>query len=215
MYHVSAVSPTRQAQGCPIHRNGVSAMQRRWFLLLPVILFATVATHAADLPADAITVTLTDTTITRPGAVTGVLAALLGGGTEKLKRGELTVDGETFALFLPQGKTCTIKNTGSNDGAFENKSTAITVAPKGDGKLTDGQSWFANLPLRVGDRMFDVLDIAADGSKFVLKPSTAPLRGVVLGRKCPAFAFETSEGKKVSFDTYRGQAFLLDIWSTT
>jgi hypothetical protein len=191
-------------------------MHRHWFLLLPLVFIASSASPAADLPADTITMTLTDTTVTRPGAVTGgVLAALLGGGTEKLIRGEITVDGETFALFLPQGKTCTIKNTGSNDGAFENKSTPITVSPKGDEKLTDGQNWFANLPLRISDRMFDVLDIAADGSKIVLKPTTAPLRGVVLGRKCPAFAFETSEGKKISLDTYKGQAFLLDIWSTT
>jgi hypothetical protein len=57
--------------------------------------------------------------------------------------------------------------------------------------------------------------MAADGSRIVLKPSTAPLRGVVLGRKCPAFAFETSGGRKISLDTYKGQAFLLDIWSTT
>ena len=191
-------------------------MHHHWFLLLPLVFIASSASPAADLPADTITMTLTDTTVTRPGAVTGgVLAALLGGGTEKLIRGEITVDGETFALFLPQGKTCTIKNTGSNDGAFENKSTPITVSPKGDEKLTDGQNWFANLPLRISDRMFDVLDIAADGSKIVLKPTTAPLRGVVLGRKCPAFAFETSEGKKISLDTYKGQAFLLDIWSTT
>jgi hypothetical protein len=190
-------------------------MHRRWFLILAIAFIVSVAARAADLPGDAITVTLTDTTVTRPSAVTGLVAALLGGGTEKLKRGELTVAGETFSLFLPQAKTYSIKNTGSNDGAFENKSTAITVVPKGDEKLTDGQNWFANLPLRVGDRMFDVLDIAADGSKVVLKPSTASLRGVVLGRKCPAFAFETSEGKKISLDTYKGQAILLDIWSTT
>jgi len=188
---------------------------RRRVLLLPILLFAPGITQAADVPAGAITVTLTDSSVSRPGAVTGLLSALLGGGSEKLKRGELTVDGETFALFLPAGKPCTIKNTGSNDGAFENKSTAITVALKGDEKLTGGQSWFSNLPLRVGDRMFAVLDIAADGSRIVLNPSDEPLRGVVLGRKCPPFAFETSDGKKVSADMYRGQAFLLDIWSTT
>lgn len=190
-------------------------MRLRLCLILAIAVFSSVAAHAADVPADAIIVTLNDTTVTRPGAATGLLAAILGGGTEKLKRGEITVAGETFALFLPQLKTYSIKNTGSNDDAFENKSTAITVAPKGDEKLNDGQNWFANLPLRVGDRMFDVIDIATDGSRIVLKPSTAPLRGAVLGRKCPPFAFETSEGKKISLDTCKVQAFLLDIWSTT
>jgi hypothetical protein len=190
-------------------------MHRRVFLIPAIAVFVGMAARAADPTAGTITVTLTDTTVTRPGAVTGLLSALLGGGSEKLKRGDFTVDGETFALYLPQGKTCTIKNTGTNDGAFENKSTPITVAPKADEKLTAAQNWFSNLPLRVGDRMFTVVDVAADGSRIVLKPSTEPLRGVVLGRKCPGFALETSEGKKVSQDTYRGQAFLLDIWSTT
>ncbi len=193
-------------------------MRSRWSLLLLLSLFTTGASHSVDPPADAITITLTETTVTRPGSVTGgLLAAIFGGsgGGEKLKRGEHTVDEQTFALFLPRAKTCTIKNTGPNDGAFENTSTAITVAPKGDEKLTANQNWFANLPLRIGDRMFDVLDIAADGGTIVLKPSTAPLRGAVLGRKCPPFAFETSDGKKISLADYKGQSFLLDIWSTT
>jgi hypothetical protein len=73
-------------------------MRLRLLLILAIAAFASVAALAADVPANAITVTLTDTTVTRPSAVTGLLAALLGGGTEKLKRGELTVNGETFAL---------------------------------------------------------------------------------------------------------------------
>ena len=190
-------------------------MPLRWLLLLPLSLINTAAVHPAEPPADAITVTLTDTTVTRPGAVTSIWSALFGGAREKLKRGELTVDDTTFALFLPRAKACTIKNTGANDGAFENTSTAITITIKGEEKLANGQSWFANQPLRVGDRMFDILDLAADGSAITLKPSTAPLRGAVLGRKCPPFAFETSEGMKVSLAGYKGQAFLLDIWSTT
>ncbi len=190
-------------------------MRNRRFLTLPVVVFAVAAAPAAGPPADTIAVTLTDTTITRPRAVTGLLSALFGGGTEKLKRGELTADGETFALYLPRETTCTIKNTGASDGPSDNKSTAITVAPKGDTTLTASKNWFANLPLRVGDRMYTVVDLAADGSRIVLKPSNGPLRGVVLGRKCPDFAFETSDGKKVSRDAYKGRAFLLDIWSTT
>jgi hypothetical protein len=190
-------------------------MRDHWLMLLAIAGFAAGTASAADPPADAISVTLTDTTITRAGAVTGVLSALFGGGTEKLKRGELTVDGETFALYLPRGKTCTMKNAGTGDSPSENKSTAISVAPKNDKTLTASQTWFANLPLRVGDRMFSVVDLAADGSKIVLKPSNAPLRGVIVGRKCPDFAFETSDGKKVSRDAYKGKAFLLDIWSVT
>jgi hypothetical protein len=190
-------------------------MHYRWFLLLPILAVESGTAQPADTAADTITVTLTDTTVTRTGTATGILATIFSGGNEKLNQGELTVDGETFALYLPRGKTCTIKNTGKNDSVFENKSTAITVAPKDEKKLTPAQNWFANLPLRVGDKMFTVVDLAADGSKIVLNPSNEPLRGVIVGRRCPDFAFETSDGKKVSRDGYKGKAFLLDIWSVT
>jgi hypothetical protein len=191
-------------------------MSYRRFLLLPIgLIVASGAARPADVPAGDITVTLTDSTVTRPGGATGVLAALLGGGAEKLKRGELTVDGETFALYLPRDKTCTVKNTGSGDGHSDNKSTAITVAAKGDEKLAAARKSFANLPLRIGDRMFTVVDLAADGSRIVLRPSNEPLRGVVLDRQCPEFKFETSDGKVVTRDRYKGRAFLLDIWSVT
>jgi hypothetical protein len=63
--------------------------------------------------------------------------------------------------------------------------------------------------------MFDVVDLAADGSKILLRASRAPLGGVVMGRKCPPFSFTTANGKAVTPDTFAGKAFLLDIWSVT
>jgi hypothetical protein len=63
--------------------------------------------------------------------------------------------------------------------------------------------------------MFEVSHLAADGSRIVLKPSKAPLRGVIVGRVCPPFSFKTADGKKVSRDSLAGKAFLLDIWSLT
>ena len=73
----------------------------------------------------------------------------------------------------------------------------------------------ANLPIRLGDKMFDVAEIAADGSRITLKASKAPLSGVILGRKCPPFSFKTADGKIVSDETLSGKAVLLDIWSIT
>jgi hypothetical protein len=63
--------------------------------------------------------------------------------------------------------------------------------------------------------MFDVAEIAADGSRLVLKPSKSPLRGVIVGRRCPPFSFKTADGQAVSFESFAGKAFILDIWSIT
>ena len=63
--------------------------------------------------------------------------------------------------------------------------------------------------------MFEIQEIAESGSRLVLKPSTAPLRGLIKARQCPPFKFATSDGKEISLGTLKGKAFLLDIWSVT
>jgi hypothetical protein len=63
--------------------------------------------------------------------------------------------------------------------------------------------------------MFDIAEIAEDGSRIVLRPSKSPLRGVIVGQVCPEFSFETPEGDEVGLATLRGKPFFLDIWSIT
>ncbi len=125
------------------------------------------------------------------------------------------MDGQKYTLYLPKAKAYSTKNTKPSDSGAENNSTPIYVEAKGYGRLEEEDGWFSNLPLRLGDRMFDVAEIAADGSRLVLRPSKAPLRGVIVGRKCPDFAFKTADGKEVSRDRLAGKPFLLDIWSIT
>jgi hypothetical protein len=134
---------------------------------------------------------------------------------ELVKRGTVQMDRRKYTLYLPRAKSYSTKNTGPSDCDFDNTSTLISVDQNGDGRLTENDGWFANLPVRLGDRMFDVVDIAADGSRIVLRPSRAPLRGVIVGRTCPPFSFKTADGKEVSRESLAGKPFLLDIWSTT
>jgi hypothetical protein len=134
---------------------------------------------------------------------------------ELVKRGTVEVDRQKYTLYLARAKSYSTKNSGPSDCDNDNTSALITVDQKGDGRLTANDAWFANLPLRLGDRMFDVVDIAADGSRIVLRPSRSPLRGVVVGRLCPAFSFKTANGKVINRESLAGKAFLLDIWSMT
>jgi hypothetical protein len=174
------------------------------------------------LPREAatITVVMEDWKASRPGKITGAVSTLrlIFAGPprdELVKRGTVQVDRQTYTLYLPKAGSYSTKNTGSSDCDFDNNSTLISVDQNGDGRLTENDGWFANLPLRLGDRMFDVAEIAADGSRIVLKPSRAPLRGVIVGRTCPPFAFKTADGKEVSRERLAGKPFLLDIWSIT
>jgi hypothetical protein len=156
---------------------------------------------------------------TRPGRIssdTSTLSLLLGLAKEELaKRGTVELDGHKYTLYLPKSKPYSIKNSKADDSEFENTSTLISIDQKGNGKLTKEDGWFANLPLRLGDKMFDVAEIAGDGSRIVLRPSKSPLRGVIVGRRCPEFSFQTAEGQEISRQSLAGKPFLLDIWSIT
>jgi len=170
-------------------------------------------------PADVI-VAMESCKATRPGKITAdtsVLKMIFSGPPKDklVKRGTVQVDGQDYTLYLPKAGSYSTQNTESSDSGFENNSTLISVDHNGDGQLTDDESWFANLPLRLGDKMFGVAEIAADGSQIVLKPSQAPLRGVIVGRICPAFSFKTAEEEEVSLESLAGKAFILDIWSFT
>jgi hypothetical protein len=132
-----------------------------------------------------------------------------------VKRGFVEVGEKKYTLYLPKAKAYSVKNTRKTDDIFGNTSTMLAIDQNGDAKLTEADNWFANLPVRLGDRMFDVVEIAADGSRIVLKASRSPLRGVIIGRSCPPFSFKTTEGKTVSRHSLAGKPFLLDIWSYT
>jgi hypothetical protein len=131
------------------------------------------------------------------------------------KKGSVTVDGRAYQLYLPKASAFSTKNTGKSDDQFENTSTLISIDSNGDGQLEDAEGWYANMPIRLGDRMFDVSEISKDGQRIVLKPSSAPLRGMIVGFKCPPFAFKQENGEVISRDRFAGRAFLLDIWSVT
>ncbi len=194
-------------------------------LLLPAVSgIALLGGSRAEKPtaagAAAITVVMEDCKASRPGKITSdtsILRLVFAGlpKEELVKRGSAQVDGQKYTLYLPKAMSYSTKNTKPSDSAFENTSTLISVDQNGDGLLTDEKGWFANLPLRLGDKMFDVAEIAADGSRIVLKPSKSPLRGVIVARTCPPFSFKTADGKEVSRESLAGKPFILDIWSIT
>jgi len=130
-------------------------------------------------------------------------------------KGSIIVDRESFDIYLPRAGSYSLKNTANDDGDLYNTSTLISIDSNHDGRLTDDEGWFANLPIRIGDKMFEATQIAPNGKTVELKPSAKPLSGIVVGRNVPPFAYKTRDGQTVTQDTYKGKAVLLDVWSVT
>ncbi len=134
---------------------------------------------------------------------------------KKLLKADVGVDGVNYSVYLSSEPPYSLVNMGSDDTYFENKSTPLYVDSNRDGKLGDDEEWYANMPVRIGDKMFEVKRIAKNGSEIELLPSQQPLRGLIAGRKCPPFRFLAQNGKVVSLESLKGKPFLLDVWSTT
>jgi hypothetical protein len=166
-------------------------------------------------PADLVRVVLepfVDSPDRKPRSLADFLG-LTSVGFGATRRGSLSLDGHTYTLFLPAGPYSV---TNLKPGAWhENTATRIGVDHDANGTIVESEIRAASLPLRIGDRMFDVKSIEPDGSAITLEPSSSPLESVVAGRTCPPFSWKTQDGKDVSLADFRGKILILDIWSYT
>ncbi|MFT7619948.1 MAG: hypothetical protein ACI97A_003605 [Planctomycetota bacterium] len=130
-------------------------------------------------------------------------------------KGSIKVAGETFDIFLPEDKGGHSGSSRSKrkNGTVTYTSTYLAIDQNHDGKLESWESYLAELPLRIGDSMFDVVKIEPDGSSITLRPSSKPLQGAVVGRKVPNFEFTTIGGKVVNRDSFLGRALIIECWA--
>jgi hypothetical protein len=129
------------------------------------------------------------------------------------RQGQVVVAGKTYHLYLTPETTYTTKNTGKED--MENTSSVLFVDENGDGWISTDERRHADMPLRIGDQMFLVARIAADGSEIKLKPAEMPLESLLVGHRCPPFAYKTLSGASISDQSLKGKAYLIDVWSFT
>src|SRR5262249_37166346 len=114
-------------------------------------------------PPTAITVKMEDCRASRPGKIAGVgLLRLLFSGPPKdqlVKRGAVDVEGEKYDLYLPAAQSYSTRNP-AKGGNGDDTSTLISIDSDHDGQLTEEEGGHASQPIRIGDRMFEVQEIA-------------------------------------------------------
>lgn len=160
-------------------------------------------------------VTLTACKPTRLSGTLGLLLAMRGNSSIDFERkGILKVDAREFPIYLPD-EPYSIKNNGDSDQGSENDSTLIAVDADADGNVGEGEAWFANLPVRIADRMYTIVAIDEKGRWIDLTPTSKPLSGAVVGSALPDFSYKATDGKVVTNADFRGRSFLIDIWSVT
>ena len=154
--------------------------------------------------------------ISRPKRITS-LASLFGGMTEDLVlKGVAHVGDDEFGIFLPKkrGKAgYTLVNSGKNDEPSENKATLISADANRNGVLEDSESFYGNLPIRLGERMYRAIELSGDGTRLVLEPTDAPKRYAIPGLSAPDFSLTTTAGTPVRLEDFAGRTLVIDVWA--
>jgi hypothetical protein len=131
-----------------------------------------------------------------------------------LNEGTVEANGQKVAIYLPSQGPYRLENTGG-ENKYENNATVLSIDNDGDRQLPDHEKWSVDQPVRIGDSMFAVKEIAPDGGWLRLARSTEALEGAVVGRPSPDFTYKVAGGQRVSLKDYRGKWLILDVWSMT
>lgn len=154
----------------------------------------------------------------KPIRISGALGLILtmNGSTnvELNRKGVLREGDRDISIFLPD-EPYSIKNTAESDQVSQNTASLVAVDADGDGNIGEGESWFVNLPVRIADKMYDIVGIDEKGKWIELALSAKPMSGAVVGSTLPDFSYKTSDGKAVTNADFRGKSYLIDIWSVT
>lgn len=143
------------------------------------------------------------------------MKALFSSQVKITRRGAFDHKGEEFWIFLPNRWSHRIENSEDSSDSFQNDSSYFYVNQRKDRKLTVNESWFCNLPFRVGDDMFRVTAIDKDGDWIEIQKVNVPVSGIVIGRPLPEFAWPTMSGEIVTNKSFLGKYLVIDIWSPT
>jgi len=134
---------------------------------------------------------------------------------ELVRKGSVEVGDEKFEVYLPKEKNGWSHRPRPEleEGLVSLTSTWLSVDQDHDGKIAVDESYFAELPLRIGDTMFDVVDIASDGATLTLRRREGPLQGAVRGRKAAAFEWTAADGRKLNNASYENRVLVIDCWA--
>ena len=154
---------------------------------------------------------------TRPQIGNIVSLLLVGRATEKMVWKGTIPSGpdEGVSLYLPKSSAYSLVNTGSTGTVVSNTATYASVDQDGDGVLAEWEAVGLERPIRIRDNMYRVKEIDIESKTLTLQQLDMPLRGSLVGYRCPDFELSTFDGKVISNKSILGKATVLDIWAVT
>ncbi|XZE21747.1 TlpA family protein disulfide reductase [Pirellulaceae bacterium SH449] len=177
------------------------------------------ATSPERFLGDPIVLTLEKCELTRTRPQLGNIVSILvfGRPTEKMvwKGTFSSGPNRSVAIYLPKTRKYSLSNTGSDGTIVNNTATYVSVDQNGDGELADWEACGANRPIRIRDTMYRIKDIDTDKMTLTLQQLDMPLKGSLIGFRCPDFEYTTVDGASISNKSILGKVTVLDIWAVS
>lgn len=122
---------------------------------------------------------------------------------------------EGISIYLPKAATYSLENTGTDDTIVGNTATYVSIDQDGDGRLAEWEAAAVNRPIRIRDSMYRVQEISSDNRTMTIQQLDVPLKGSLVGFRCPEFELTTLDGSVISNRSILGKTTVLDIWAVT
>lgn len=156
---------------------------------------------------------------TRPQlSVSNLFATLLAGRpTDKMVWKGTIPSGpnQGVSIYLPRAKQYSLINTGSDGTIVGNTATYVSVDQDSDEKLAEWEAVAVNRPIRIRDTMYRVKEINLENKTMTIQELDIPLKGSLVGFRCPDFELTALDGSVISNKSILGKTTILDIWAVT
>jgi thiol-disulfide isomerase/thioredoxin len=156
---------------------------------------------------------------TRPQLnVSNIVALLLVGKSTDRMVWKATIPSgpnEGVSIYLPRTSKYSLVNTGSDGTIVGNTATYVSVDQDGDEKLAEWEAAAVNRPIRIRDTMYLVKEINSENKTMTIQELDIPLKGSLVGFRCPDFELKALDGSVVSNKSILGKITILDIWAVT
>lgn len=158
-----------------------------------------------------------DLTRTKPQMGNLVSLLLSGRQSEKMVWKATLTSGpdQGVSIYLPKAKRYSMRNTGSDGTIVSNTAAYISVDQNGDGVLADWEAAPLDRPVRIRDSMYRVSEINVKNKSLTLHQLDMPLKGSLVGFRCPDFEYTALDGSVISNKSILGKTTILDIWAVS
>ena len=119
------------------------------------------------------------------------------------------------SIYLPKAREYSLQNTGPDGTIVNNTATYVSVDQNGDGVLAEWEASAADRPIRIRDTMYRITEIDVNNRTLTLQQLNMPLRGSLVGFRCPDFEFTTLDGATITNKSILGKVTVLDVWAVS